>query len=107
MALWAGKLLKLRARQGNGHPKFSQCHQLSRSSQSHMFRSQIQISEQLPLEHTCLSRAHSSGQGHITGNINRPDCFHRNFTLCRKEVGTWTRDRFSPGGKERAVSDPS
>lgn len=99
MALWAGKLLKRRARQGNGHPKFSKCHQLSRSSHSHVFRSQIQISEQLPLEHTCLSRAHSSGQDRITGNINRADCFYRNFTLCRKEVGTWTGTGFPLGEK--------
>lgn len=107
MVPWATKSSMLLARQGHEHPKLSQCHPLSPSSHSCILRSQIQISGQLPLEHTILSSAHSLGQGCITGKINTVDCFHRNFTLYRKEVGTWTRDRFSSRGREQPSLDPS
>lgn len=107
MVLWASKSLMLLARQGHEHPKLSQCHPLSPSSHSCILRSQIQISGQLPLEHTILSSAHSPGQGCITGKINKVDCFHRNFMFYRKEVGTWTRDRFSSRGREQPVLDSS
>lgn len=36
-------------------------------------------------------------------NINMVDCFHSNFTLCRKEAGTWTRDKLSLGKRADCV----